>query len=192
MALVNALAELKPKGGERGEVITGDLEKGKIESLLKVNTFRKGLPLAVSSQDVWPLFLVVMGCLFFADVFVRRVSVGFGWVGVIWNWLRAKLLRQQESAQPEQRLERLRTRKAAIAEQIDDRRAATRFEPVMDKLPESTDASEILEQASGGASTAAPLPSRPTATLSPTQPEAESYTSRLLKAKQQARKETDK
>lgn len=192
MALVNALAELKPKGGEAGQVIEGELEKGSVDSLLKVDTFRKGLPLAISSQDVWPLFLVIMGCMFFADVFVRRVSIGFAWVGQAWNWLVARF-RKTESEQPEQRLERLRTRKAAIAEQIDDRRAATRFEPVLDKLPDQADASQILEQASGGTPPTPQAPPRPSATtLTPTQPDAESYTSRLLKAKQQARKETDK
>ena len=192
MALVNALAELKPKGGESGQVIPGELAKGKVDTLLTVDTFRKGLPLAISSQDVWPLFLVIMGCVFFADVFVRRVTLSFDWVGPALVWIRVRVFGRKEAEHPEQRLEQLRTRKAAIAEQIDDRRAATRFEPVPDTLPQSADAGQILNQASGGTS-AAPAPAqRPTTQLTPNQPEAESYTSRLLKAKQQARKETDK
>jgi hypothetical protein len=192
MALVKSLAELTPKGGESGQVIAGELSKEKIDTLLAVDTFRKGLPLAISSQDVWPLFLVIMGCVFFADVFVRRVTVSFEWLGPALVKLRARILGRKEVEQSEERLEVLRTRKAAIAEQIDDRRAATRFEPVPDSLPRAGDASQILEQASAGmAATPTPTP-RPASQLTPNQPEAESYTSRLLKAKQQARKEADK
>jgi uncharacterized membrane protein len=189
MALIQALAELKPKGGEAGQVISGDLSKEKSESLLKVDTFREGLPLAITSQDVWPLFLVLMGCVFFADVFVRRVTISFEWVAPTIAWARAKVFGRSTEEYPEQRMERLRTRKAAIAEQIDDRRAATRFEPASEILPASADAGQILEQASGGATSApAPVP-RPSAQLTPSQVETESYTARLLKAKQQARKD---
>jgi hypothetical protein len=175
-----------------GAVIPGELEKGKVDSLLQTDTFRKGLQLAVSSQDVWPLFLLLMSCLFFADVFVRRVTISFDWVGPAVSWLRGKVFGIREQEHTEQRLEQLRSRKAAIAEQIDDRRAATRFEPVPDQLPGAKDAGQILSEAAGGTPPQAPQTPRPSAQLTPHQPESESYTSRLLKAKQQARRDTDK
>lgn len=192
MALVNALAELKPRGGESGQVVPGEIEKGQVDTLLATDTFRRGVPLAVSRQDVWPSFLVIMGCVFFLDVLIRRVTVSFEWVTPAMAWVRSRILGKQDAEPAEQRLERLRSRKAAIAEQIDDRRAATRFEPVLEQLPDQAAAGQILEDASHGAA-APPAPTRPAPTsLTPTQPDAESYTSRLLKAKQQARKDADK
>lgn len=190
MALIQSLAQLRPKGGEIGRVTPAPIDKTQLDKLLSVDTFRKGLPPAISSQDVWPLFLVVMGCVFFADVFIRRVTISFGWVMTLVRWIRAKLGRG-ETAQPEERLLRLRTSKAAIAEQIDERRAATRFEPVADSALAPGTADEILQQAAGGA---APTPAptiAPSAQLTPDAPEAESYTARLLKAKQQARRKEE-
>jgi uncharacterized membrane protein/Mg-chelatase subunit ChlD len=185
MALMKSLAQLRPRGGEAGKVIEPTATKNEKASV--VDTFRKGLPPSISSQDVWPLFLVIMGCVFFADVFVRRVTVSFEWVAPLVQRIRARL-RNQEALEPEERLARLRTTKAAATEQIDERRAATRFEPVLD-VPSKASADEILEQAAGGASPSATPPPTRSSQLTPETPEAESYTARLLKAKQRARKD---
>ena len=188
MALIRSLALLRPRGGEAGTVIVPPTEKSKSDKSPVVDTFRKGLPPSISSQDVWPLFLVLMGCVFFADVFVRRVTVTFEWVPPLLRRIQAKL-RSQEIEQPEERLERLRTSKAAVTEQIDERRAATRFEPVIDEGSRQASPDEILQQAAGGTGTAPPPPPTRSSQLTPDAPEAESYTARLLKAKQQARKD---
>jgi hypothetical protein len=74
LALITALARLTPKGGEPGRIIEGELEPGKMDALLDVDTFRHNLPKARSSQDVWPLLVLLAASLFFFDVFVRRVS----------------------------------------------------------------------------------------------------------------------
>jgi hypothetical protein len=186
MALLESLARMNPKGGQSGQMLPNALERGTPEKTLSVDTFRGGLPLAISIQDVWPMVLVTMACVFFADVFVRRVTVSFEWLIWLWNWLRARILGRRDEAESEERLERLRTRKAAISEQIDERRAATRFEPVLDDAVDKETADEVLRQAAGGAAaTPPPLPS--SHQLSPDSPEAESYTARLLKAKQQAK-----
>ena len=191
MALLKALAQLKPKGGDQGALIEGELAEDQVESLLKVDTFRPGLPPAVSSQDVWPLFLVICAGVFFADVFIRRVTIGFGWLLPVWNWLRFKVFGRQEAPEHDERLERLRSRKAAVAGEIDERRAATRFEPV---LPETggpaPDLNQVLQDASGS-DLPSEGPPRPTTPLAPGA-EEESYTSRLLKAKQQATKNRPK
>jgi len=70
--------------------------------------------------------------LFFGDVFVRRVLVNFAWVPAVAGRVRDKMLRRQPKPAPEQTIERLRSRKAAIAQEIDQRRAAARFEPTPD------------------------------------------------------------
>jgi uncharacterized membrane protein/Mg-chelatase subunit ChlD len=195
-ALINALARVTPRGGESGKVLDKALDKVTGPSVGKqaarpapqVDTFRGGLPRAVSIQDVWPTFLVVMGCLFFADVLVRRVTIGFEWVPRLYAWFRKRVLSRGEGEQPEERLERLRTKKAAIAEQIDERRAATRFEPVVDERTAQASPEELLREAAGGSPAAAPQPPSPSTRLTPDAPQAESYTTRLLKAKEQAKK----
>ena len=189
MALLKALAAFKPKGGQPGVLIEASPTASGSEGLLGVDTFRSGLPPSISSQDVWPLFLVFAAGVFFADVFVRRVTVSLEWVGPALTWLRVKVFGQAPVVQHEERLDRLRTRKAAIPGEIDERRAATRFEPTMPEQGGSTvTLDQVLQDVAGGA---APTerPKQPTSQLSPENAEQESYTSRLLKAKQQAWKE---
>jgi hypothetical protein len=190
LALIESLARMRPRGGESGQILDQALEKGPPEKVLNVDTFRGGLPKAISIQDVWPLFLVGMGCLFFADVFVRRVTLSLEWIGHLWAWIRLKVLGRQEGEEREERLERLRTSKAQIAEQIDERRAATRFEPQVDAAQGEVDPEEVLRQAAGNMPMNPPAaPSSPASgQIAPDAPEAESYTTRLLKAKQQAKK----
>jgi uncharacterized membrane protein len=184
-ALLTALARRRPQGGEPGEVIEGELEDEQRAQLLQVNTFRRGLAPAISSQHVWPLVLVFTACLFFADVFVRRVTVGFEWLGPAVGRVRARLFRQATPMEVEDRLERLRSRKAAIAEQIDERRAATRFEPAASAGDDDREADAILREAAGpGTASRRPETSEPQ--LRPQDQEGESYTERLLKAKRRA------
>lgn len=191
MALLNALAQLKPEGGKPGTVIEGEFNEEQVETLLAVDTFREGLPPSISSQDVWPLFLLFAASVFFADVFVRRVTLSFDWVGPTLAWMKTKVFGAEETEQHEERLDRLRSRKAAVAGEIDERRAAARFEPVMpeDGTPDARDVEQVLQDAAGGSSVADQPRPRPTSQLSPDAQEEESYTSRLLKAKQKAWKD---
>ncbi|MBP89628.1 MAG: hypothetical protein CMJ64_23440 [Planctomycetaceae bacterium] len=193
MALLKALSELRPEGGEPGTLIDGEFTEDSIDTLLTVDTFREGLPPSISSQDVWPLFLVFAASVFFVDVFVRRVTVSFEWVGPFLVWLRAKVFGAEDDDQPEERLDRLRSRKAAIAGEIDERRAASRFEPIMpeDGAPTVGAPDQVLRDAAGGETASSSSPQRPTSQLSPEDQEEESYTSRLLKAKQKAWKDDD-
>jgi uncharacterized membrane protein/Mg-chelatase subunit ChlD len=189
-ALLKALVRLKPKDGKEGVLIDGKLDPNDFSSLLAVNSFRRDLAPAVSSKDVWPFFLVLMSCLFFADIFVRRVTVNFDWVAPAVDWVRSKFVGAPDDQEVEVVLDRLRSSKAAVADQIDDRRAATRFKPVPDDLMESGGRSldEVLEDTSPseGSSSAK---KRPSAEMAPDAVDEESYTSRLLKAKKQAWKD---
>ena len=190
-ALLKALAALRPVGGEPGTVIDGEFATDNIDSLLSIDTFREGLPPSISSQDVWPLFLVFAASIFFADIFIRRVTVSFDWVGPCLAWMRTKVFGAEDDEQTEERLDRLRSRKAAIAGEIDERRAATRFEPVMPEDGASADPEEVLRDAAAGGAAASPSTQRPAAQLSPEAQDEESYTSRLLKAKQKAWKDQE-
>jgi hypothetical protein len=181
LALITGLARLTPQGGEPGTIIQGELIPGKMDQLLSQDTFRHNLPKARSSQDVWFYFVLAAACLFFFDVLVRRVSMGWEWARPAVNWVREKVFSREKLEAPDERLERLRRRKADIATNLDERRAATRFEPEPDA---DADLDRVVEEVSGGQPTAPPVRTAP----APTAPSAEeeSYTSRLMKAKQQA------
>jgi len=182
-ALLASMARLEPKGGERGEVIRDAAGVGKVDELLQVNVFRHDLAKADSRQDVWQYALLAAGLLFFGDVFFRRVQVSFAWVPPLAGRLRDRVLgRPQQAPQPEY-MSRLRSRKAEIDEELQQRRAAARFEPTPDA---PLDAAAVEEELKG------PAPARPAApaagSLSPEKKEEENYTSRLLKVKKTVQK----
>ncbi len=79
-ALIEALANVEPRGGEVGQV-TAPLLDQPSEDLIDSNAFRGGLALAKSIRDAWPWFVLGGCCLFLGDVFVRRVAINFDWIG---------------------------------------------------------------------------------------------------------------
>jgi hypothetical protein len=185
--LLTTLAGLQPTGGEAGKVL-GKLEgdRESLDKLLAADTFRGGLAKAISRQDFWPLVLVLAAGVFFGDVFVRRVTVHFYWLGPLLMWVVNRLLRREQAAAPDERLQRLRSRKAAIAEQLDERRAAARFEPQPDREAAAQPLEDVVQ-----AMTAPAAGPAPRAEATPPQPaeDKESYTSRLLEAKKKAWKD---
>lgn len=188
-ALLKSLAAVEPKQGEPGQVIDAPPELHSNERLaqwLRTNTFRGGLAPATSSQPVWHLLVVTACCLFFCDVFVRRVSVALDWVPPALARARDRILRRQPAPQVEATIERLISRKAEVTDQLDQKRAALRFEP------ESPDAGDMAALDEARQDPARPAgPARGPASLEP-EKEQESYTERLLKAKQKARTEMKK
>jgi uncharacterized membrane protein len=186
LALLNTMAQNSPKGGNPGIVITGSFDQGRLQEMLQYDTFRHDLAKARSRQDVWPLFLVLAACLFLADVFVRRVHMGFEWVRPLLASVRRRLGGTAEAETVDQRLERLRSRKQAIAQHIDERRAATRFEPQADTPGRSLD--EVVSDATTAGPVAPSRPAAPPADLAAQQDDT--YTSRLLEAKKKAWKDT--
>jgi Mg-chelatase subunit ChlD/uncharacterized membrane protein len=175
-ALLGQLAAVQPKGGPPGVLIEPPEDSGKNAALPKSDPFRHDLPKATSSQDVWHYLLLMASCLFFGDVFCRRVHVGFGWAPPLAGRARDWLLRRQPKPATPEFMQRLQSRKAEVTGQIDQLKAATRFEP--QETPVSL---EVLEKP------AAPIPTGETpaapSLAEPAKPQAESYTERLLKAK---------
>ncbi len=94
---------------------------------------RHDLAKATSSQDIWHLLVFAAACVFLADVFVRRVTINFAWVPPLAAKVRDRLLRRPAMAEVTVVMDRLRSRKAEVTEQLEQRRAATRFEPSPDQ-----------------------------------------------------------
>lgn len=191
LALLHSLAQVTPAGGESGLVASGEFTPDALNQFLELDTFRHTLAKAISSQDVWHLCLLVAACIFFADVFIRRVAVDWSWAAPAVDWLAARFGKKKEAdAEVDQRLERLRQRKQQLAEQMDDRRAAARFEPDTSDSAASLD--DAVQGASGSVASSAPPTKEASPGIAPTDEEKDSYTSRLLKAKKDALRDRDK
>jgi uncharacterized membrane protein/Mg-chelatase subunit ChlD len=180
--LLRQLASLEPEGGAApGELIgiEGPEDFRDLAPYLKVNTFRHDLAKATSIQDAWYLLVLVGSCLFFFDVFVRRVQVGFTWVPALAGRVRDKVLRRKAEPEQIEIMERLRTSKAEVGDQWEQLRATARFE-----TPAGAEADgKPIEEPLGPPVPKKPAPQQPSLA---TEPEQESYTERLLRAKKEA------
>ncbi len=185
-SLLEQLAQFVPDGGKAGELVPTPTDPGLIEPMLSVNSFRDDLPKATSSQDIWFHLVFLAGCLFFFDVLVRRVQLSFAWAPPLAGRVRDRTLRRTpEPPQPEV-IQRLRSRKAAVGQQVDQLRGGARFEP-REQMPATAAEMEELQEPPP----ASPAREQPSSLASPC--EQESYTARLLKAKKetwQDRRET--
>ena len=187
-ALLDSISRLKPRGGEPGRLIEGELSNAGLSDLLAANTFRPTLSAAVGIQDIWPLLLVICGVAFLSDVFIRRVAIHFDWffdgISVVKQMFTGKTDEQKQT-----NISRLKSRKMEIEQEIETRRAATKFEPSPDlqvsgkKKLEDVLASEIEK-------TPALPPKIQRDNLA--DQEKTSYTSRLLDAKRKVQKERDR
>jgi len=176
-ALLEQLVQAAPEGGEPGQLIDAPDGFDRIEPLLEVNSFRHDLSKATSSQDIWPALLLAASCLFFFDVFVRRVQLSFAWVPAAVG----RLLGGKPPPPVVETIERLRSRKAEVEDRIAQLRASIRFEAPREG---EVDLGAIEEPAAAGLP-AKPKPAAPS--IAPTTPEGETYTARLLRAKEKAR-----
>lgn len=150
-----------------------------------------------SFKPIWPWLLWFACCTFLLDVAVRRIAPDFERLGrnAADAW---KKLRGREVAPRDEYMEKLRSRKAEVGEQIDRGRAATRFEPPVPVAPPTAPIGEPLLEGEG--------PDRPRTDprpqaeqppgLSPDRPkpadDADSYTNRLLKAKKKVWEDREK
>ena len=113
--LLETLAKMVPEGSdEGGEYVPAAQDMDEIEPLLAIDTFRHDLPKATSSQDAWYYMVLLGSCLFFFDVFVRRVQVGFGWVPVVAGRVRDKVFGQRSESTEVETIQRLQSRKAEV------------------------------------------------------------------------------
>jgi hypothetical protein len=190
VALLQNLAKLQPKDGQPGTLIQGEMGPDGIDDLLEVDTFRHNLAKAISSQDIWPWVVLITACFFFGDVFIRRVTVHFYWIGPALKWVSSRVLRREHEELEDERMERLRSRKAEIAGQIDERRAAARFEPQVDDddVEAGRDLDDVLADVAGPGTPAPPRRVTPQVDIA-AEEEGQSYTGRLLDAKKKAFKD---
>ena len=165
-------------------------------TLAGADVFRRdpGLTPPSSFTDLWPLLLWTACILFLGDVAVRRVSPDFDRMrrnlAAAWEKMRGR-----DVAPPTEYMEKLRGRKAEVTEQLERGRAATRFEAPPIEIPEIS--SPVDEPLLGGQTEGPkPPPSRPAKGpgMAPETkaPAPESYTDRLLKAKQKVWEDREK
>jgi uncharacterized membrane protein len=146
-------------------------------------------------SPLWPLLLLASAVMFLGDVAVRRVSPDFDRMFKLIKDQYAKL-RGREVAPRVEYMEKLKSRKAEVTDQIDRSRASTRFEAP--PLTEGSPPIVIDEPLLGGAAASRPADRRPqtpaSPSLAPTGPQAEpeSYTNRLLKAKNKVWEDREK
>ncbi len=180
--LLRSLANVEV-GGETGKIhpvkFEANIPVDAAEVSEENSTFRRSPIRPVSTQDIWPLLMLLTGCLFLTDVFIRRVAINFDWVAPLLARMRSS---GEEVTQSDERMARLRSRKAAVSDELDDRKAAARFEPTPD---EEVDMS-VLDQSSQLQAKAQETKRQQQAMES--EKEEESYTERLLKAKEQAKR----
>ena len=195
-ALLMSLAKLEPKGGDPGQLLAPSLDEMIVnirsedeeskKKLDKASAFRRNLASAVSSNYVWPWLALITGCLFFGDVFVRRVAVSFAWVmplvGTAVTWVAGR----EPEAKQDERLDRLRSRKAQIEDSIDRQKAAARFEIA----PDDDVSLEVLDEATARRSEAPRGAAEESTEMAPDE-EEEDYTARLLKAKKRVWEDRD-
>ena len=184
-ALLDELAGLNPKDGGPGAIIEAspDAPAKPLDQLLAVNTFRHNLPKATSSQEAWHYVLLAAACIFFADVFTRRVQVSFEWLPPLAARVRNRMLgRQSENVEPEY-MERLQSRKAEVAGQFEQTKTNARFE-LPEDAPAAAGVSEVEELAGNTPTLKQKKQPHKPSIAAEQKPEEESYTQRLLKAKQ--------
>jgi uncharacterized membrane protein/Mg-chelatase subunit ChlD len=154
-------------------------------------------PRALSA--LWPALLWLAACLFLGDVAVRRIALDVDWIkqSVANEW---RKLRGQEVASASEYMDKLRSRKAEVDEQLDRSRTAPHGEasPVVapEAAPSGPLGEPILEGAAAmGRARAArqdESAGRPSLAVASPQAEKQSYTDRLLRAKQRVWEEREK
>jgi hypothetical protein len=182
------LSKFEPKGGSAGQIAEGDLTGETASDLLKMNPFRPDLKQTVSIQSVWPWLLVLCGSVFFVDVFVRRVAIRIDPAITLLRNSIARLM-GRETVTVSASLERLKSRKSEINQQIEMRRAATRFEPDANEVRRSSGKKRLDEVlASEQAKEIEPAVPRPITDINEAKKD-EPHTSRLLEIKRKNRRE---
>jgi len=180
--LLRRMAELAPKRAPAGKVIEDRVgfedPQRKLEELLKVNSFRHDLPKARTSQEAWHYLVLIGSCLFFCDVFVRRVTVNLEWVPPLAERVRNRLFGRDAQPDKVEYMDRLRSRKAEVTGELEQKRAAARFEPAPDAAVDTS-----LIESEMAATPAQSKPPEPEKKGLAADQEEETYTSRLLKAK---------
>ncbi len=149
-----------------------------------------------SFAALWPTLLWLAACLFLGDVAVRRIALDVDWLkqAVKNEWQK---LRGQETATASEYMDKLRSRKAEVGEQLDRTRAAPRPETGALPFPDSPPSGPIGEPLLEGGemqdrARAAQKAQSPSLAVPSPETVKQSYTDRLLKAKQRVWEEREK
>jgi Mg-chelatase subunit ChlD len=177
VSLLTRLADQKPNQGAAGAVlpaITGETEPS---ALLATNVFRPGLQQPRQLREIWPWLLFTAAGVFLLDVGNRRIQLRWQDTGGrVVNWLASRFRPTLAEAPRDERLERLRARKAAAQASLPGS-ASLRFEP---ETP--------LESSSPPAPLDSPhtdstIPSQASSAIPPDAASEDTYLDRLRKAK---------
>jgi hypothetical protein len=200
--LLGELARQEAAGGTAGRLVE---DVAAAAPNPPVNSFRHDLAKVKSSQPVWPLLAFLAGSLFLADVAVRRIQISMArlaelgahaldyieyaetrplsWFAPLMTIFRDRVLRRKRVEKAVPTMARLKSLKAEVSETIERRRSAARFEAT----PETAAADEATAEAmlaDQEVHVEKAKPEETAKTLTPqAEPEDNSYTSRLLKAK---------
>ncbi len=151
-----------------------------------------------SFAPLWPTLLWLAACLFLGDVAVRRIALDGDAIklAIMKEWQK---IRGREVATASDYMDKLRSRKAEVDEQLDRSKNAPRAESAPLFVPSETPGAPIGEPLLDGGDAggeiverAALAAERPTMASRPAAPEQQSYTNRLLKAKQRVWEEREK
>jgi len=187
--LLASLAQVTPRGGVAGEVLESLDESDAADQARRSDPFRGGLASARSIRDIWPWVVLAACGLFLGDVFVRRVSIGMGWVSTAWGAIRGQ---PTDDAQKSLRLDSLQETKRRVSDAMQRSQAASRYEagsaaspPPAESLGGGRRAASSSAPANTPASEAGAEP--PRGGIAPAKEESLSYTERLLEAKRRSK-----
>ena len=126
MPLLERLANNSPQGGQPGKVasVEGQLPFATAlgnKQAEEIDPFRRDLPPAMTSRDMWPPLVVAACVVFLSDIFIRRVQLDFG---TLRERVRAWISRGKVAKVPAT-LERLSAKKAEIRERYQPPRIDT-------------------------------------------------------------------
>jgi hypothetical protein len=177
LALLESLAKLTARGGQPGKLYRQGLDADAVREPNADDPFRRDLPAIRSTQSVWPWFVVAGSCLFWCDVFMRRVQLDLAWLPLLAVRVRNYVGGGSPKPVQQETMERLRTRKREVNEQVVSRTF---------QAPAIIDDGVQAPMAMAPPATE-PTP-RPTASEEPesVHPRPETYSERLLKAKKDA------
>ncbi|MBL9122637.1 MAG: VWA domain-containing protein [Planctomycetaceae bacterium] len=178
-ALLESLAQQTPPGGRAGRMLDIDQPTPAADDH---NVFRRDLPQPTSRESCWHLLLFGVACLFFVDVLNRRVAFSLAPVQAVARRVTAAVSRRSADTEASEVLDRLRVKKQEVANRIDQLQAGARWEGA------ATRSDALTEPLVAAASPVAATATAPTLEAQPS-PEEDSYTARLLKAKQKIRAE---
>jgi uncharacterized membrane protein len=162
-------------------------------TLNEVDHFRRDANLTVprAYRRLWPNLLWAACLLFLSDIAVRRIAPDFARMRrvAVDQW---KKLRGHDVAPPVEYMEKLKSRKAEVGEQLDRSRAAARFEPLPGTPTAPVDETLLTGGAEAPRESPKPKPATPGLAPEAKKEEPESYTSRLMRAKQKVWEDREK